>query len=106
MMHEAGRMLHVAYSPHGPSGVSAAPCSLIRGVPLDSFQSRKLPPMKERDITVEGLLGCTYDDYERYLCRWPIWRPDNYDKDIDHIIPIRYYDLADPIDLKRVWVRR
>ena len=34
MMHEAGRMLHVAYSPHGPSGVSAAPCSLIRGVPL------------------------------------------------------------------------
>ena len=69
----------------------------------DSFQSRKLPPMKERDITVEGLLGCTYDDYERYLCRWPIWRPDNYDKDIDHIIPIRYYDLADPIDLKRVF---
>ena len=32
--------------------------------------------MKDRDITAEGLLGCTYDEYDRYryLCKWPIWR--------------------------------
>ena len=41
-----------------------------------AFQSRKLPSMKERDITAEGLLGCTYDEYDRYLCKWQIWRDD------------------------------
>ena len=41
----------------------------------ECFKSR-LPSMKDRDITAEGLLGCTYDEYDRYryLCKWPIWR--------------------------------
>ena len=68
----------------------------------ECFKSR-LPSMKDRDITAEGLLGCTYDEYDRYLSKWTIWREDVKDKCIDHIIPIRCYDLADPIDLKRVF---
>ena len=41
-----------------------------------AFKRCGLPTMTERDITAEGLLGCTYDEYDRYryLCKWPIWR--------------------------------
>ena len=59
--------------------------------------------MTERADTVEGLLGCTYNDYDRYLCGWQLWRDGVKGIEIDHIIPIRCYDLADPIDLKRVF---
>ena len=62
----------------------------------EALEQRRLPPLSQRDVTVEDLLGCSCAELEERL--GPIG-----DDEIDHIIPLRTYDLSDPIDLMRAF---
>ena len=62
----------------------------------EALEQRRLPPLSQRDVTVEDLLGCSCAELEERL--GPIG-----DDEIDHIIPLRAYDLSDPIDLMRAF---
>ena len=44
--------------------------------------------MKDRDITAEGLLGCTYDEYDRYPVPAPVPVP------VPVPVPLQMADLA------------
>jgi len=75
---------------------------------MDIFRRRHRHMMRKGITTTMELLGLTYRDYEKHFreqnpIMWIEWCNGTSDLVIDHIIPVRVYDIYNEDDVIKCW---